>query len=141
MCVSNYQIIHTPNGVAFINWGQKMPGKTLVEWKMVLIFSGLSWKSENYFPLCWCGDPPPWPQIPCCKTHSLNLWRAHHLSLGPVLVHALQICTFMSTRKILLPSRRAMSIRNRKLRSLPTTELYSVYTTSFWTKLEPLRKK
>lgn len=138
---------HTWIRVTFINWGTRMPMKSLVGWKIVLIFSGLFWKDDNYFPFsrCWRPPPPtphnPLPQIPCCRMHSL-IFEADHLSLGSVLVHTLQICTFMSTRKTLGPSRRAMSVRSRKIHSLPTLELYSDFTPStFCTRFEPWRKK
>lgn len=61
--------------------------------------------------------PPPPPQIPYSRRHSLSLWRAPRLYLGSVLVHSLQTRTFMSTRKTLVPSRRVMSVRTWKIHS------------------------
>ena len=78
------------------------------------------WLRPSSLSRCSCvlpPHPPPPPQIPCSRRHSLSLWRAPRLYLGSVLIHSLQTRTFMSTRKTLVPSRRAMSVRTWKIRS------------------------
>lgn len=84
--------------------------------------------------------PPPPPQIPCSIRHSLSLWRVLRLYLGSVLVHSLQTCTFMSTRKTLVPSRRAVSVRTWKTQSRQIMSS-DLTPSTFWTKFESLRFK
>lgn len=89
--------------------------------KLCSCFSRLPWTGDNCFPLSDAGtsppDPRPWVPPYRIEMHSPNPWRAHWLSSGSVLMHTLQICTFMSTRKTLLTLRRVLSIRSRKIQT------------------------
>lgn len=105
--------------VTFINWEKRTSVMSLVGWKLVLIFWGFSWKGDYDVLLsrCWHILPPAPTPVLCSRRHSLSLWRVLRLCLGSVLVHSLQTCTSVSTRKTLVPSRRAVSVRTWKTQS------------------------